>query len=117
MGVVTLKRLKEAMSEGDHIVGVIRGSGINQDGTTNGITAPSAKSQERLEREVYERFHIDPATIQMVEAHGTGTVLGDPIEVEAFSRAFRHDPEKEAYCALGSVKSNIGHAATAAAVV
>lgn len=116
VGVVVLKRLQEAISDGDHIVGVIRGSGINQDGTTNGITAPSAKSQERLEREVYERFHIHPETIQMVEAHGTGTVLGDPIEYGALRRAFQCDTEKEGYCALGSVKTNIGHAATAAGV-
>ncbi|NKB24234.1 MAG: SDR family NAD(P)-dependent oxidoreductase [Kiritimatiellae bacterium] len=116
VGVVMLKRLDEAISDGDHIYGVIRGSGINQDGNTNGITAPSAKSQERLEREVYERFKIHPETIQMVEAHGTGTSLGDPIEYEALRRAFRHHTQKESYCALGSVKTNIGHAAPAAGI-
>ena len=68
VGVLVLKRLQEAVSAGDHIYGVIKGSGINQDGTTNGITAPSAKSQERLEREVYERFSVNPEQIQLVEA-------------------------------------------------
>ncbi len=116
VGVVVLKRLHDAVTDGDHIYGVIRGSGINQDGATNGITAPSARSQERLERTVYERFHIDPAQIQMVEAHGTGTKLGDPIEFAALTRAFRKDTDKKEYCALGSIKTNIGHAATAAGV-
>ena len=116
VGVLVLKRLRDALADGDHIHGVIRGSGINQDGTTNGITAPSAKSQERLEREVYDRFNIDPEQIQMVEAHGTGTMLGDPIEVDALTRAFRHYTDKEAYCALGTVKTNIGHTSMAAGV-
>ncbi len=116
VGVIVLKRLHDAISGGDHIYGVIRGSGINQDGTTNGITAPSAKSQERLERQVYDRFNINPEQIQMVEAHGTGTKLGDPIEFEALTRSFRNYTDKQEYCALGSVKTNIGHAATAAGV-
>ena len=114
--VVVLKRLKEALAAGDHIYGVIRGSGINQDGTTNGITAPSAKSQERLERYVYETFNIHPDHIQMVEAHGTGTKLGDPIEYEALTRAFRNYTGKKEFCAIGSIKTNIGHAATTAGI-
>lgn len=68
---------------------------MNQDGATNGITAPSALSQERLERHVYDTFHIDPETIQMVEAHGTGTALGDPIEFGALTRAFRRYTDKK----------------------
>src|SRR5262249_6012496 len=83
-------------------------------GASNGITAPSAKSQESLEREVYEEFHIHPESIQMVEGHGTGTTLGDPIEYQALCRAFESYTGKKGYCALGSVKTNIGHAATAA---
>ncbi|MGZ5558019.1 MAG: SDR family NAD(P)-dependent oxidoreductase [Methylobacter sp.] len=116
VGVVALKRLSDAIADGDHIHGIIRGSGINQDGSTNGITAPSAKSQERLERHVYERFRIDPADIQMVEAHGTGTKLGDPIEISALNRSFRAYTNKQGYCALGSVKTNIGHVGPAAGV-
>ena len=116
VGVVVLKRLKEAVCDGDHIYGVIRGSGINQDGTTNGITAPSAKSQERLEHYVYDNFHINPEQIQMVEAHGTGTKLGDPIEFEALAKSFGNRTGKKGYCALGSIKTNIGHTQTAAGV-
>ena len=116
VGIVVLKRLKDALASGDHIYGVIRGSGINQDGTTRGITVPSANSQERLLRSVYETFQIEPSQIQMIEAHGTGTKLGDPIEHEALTRVFRKDTEKKAYCALGSIKTNLGHTVTAAGV-
>ncbi|MCX8131440.1 MAG: SDR family NAD(P)-dependent oxidoreductase [Clostridia bacterium] len=116
VGAVVLKRLKDAIADGDHIYGVIRGSGINQDGKTNGITAPSANSQERLERYVYDTFGINPAGIQMVEAHGTGTKLGDPIEFDALTRAFRNYTDKKQYCALGSIKTNIGHSSAAAGV-
>jgi acyl transferase domain-containing protein/acyl carrier protein len=116
VGAVVLKRLAEALADGDHIYGVIRGSAINQDGTTNGITAPSANSQEQLERFVYDTFHIHPQQIRMVEAHGTGTKLGDPIEYSALTRAFRKYTDKKEYCALGSIKTNIGHAATAAGI-
>lgn len=113
-GVVLLKRLSDAVRDKDTIYGVIRGWGINQDGKTNGITAPSVNSQIQLEKEVYRRFNINPETITMVEAHGTGTKLGDPIEVEALTEAFRSFTGKKGYCALGSVKSNIGHLLTAA---
>ncbi|WP_309303859.1 SDR family NAD(P)-dependent oxidoreductase [Brevibacillus laterosporus] len=115
-GVVVLKRLKDAIADGDHIYGVIRGSAINQDGTTNGITAPSANSQERLERYVYDTFDVHPEQIQMVEAHGTGTRLGDPIEFEALTRAFRHYTDQKQYCSIGSIKTNIGHVTAAAGV-
>lgn len=116
VGVVVLKRLDDALADGDHLHGVIRGSGINQDGATNGITAPSAVSQERLEREVYERFGIDADGIQLVEAHGTGTKLGDPIEFHALTRAFRQDSARQGYCAIGSIKTNLGHTTAASGV-
>ncbi|MBU3187802.1 beta-ketoacyl synthase N-terminal-like domain-containing protein [Clostridium estertheticum] len=116
VGVVVLKRLKEALVDGDHIYGVIRGSGINQDGATNGITAPSVKSQESLESKVYDDFNINPEQIQVVEAHGTGTKLGDPIEYQALSQAFRRYTDKKEYCTIGSIKTNIGHLAPAAGV-
>jgi acyl transferase domain-containing protein/acyl carrier protein len=115
-GVVLLKRLRDALADGDHIHGVIRGSACNQDGATNGITAPSALSQEQLERQVYDRCGISADSIQLVEAHGTGTSLGDPIEHQALTRAFRRDTERRQFCALGSIKSNLGHTATAAGV-
>ncbi|MCR8978417.1 SDR family NAD(P)-dependent oxidoreductase [Brevibacillus laterosporus] len=116
VGAVMLKRLKDAVRDGDHIYGVISGSGMNQDGTTNGITAPSGNSQEQLERHVYDTFQIDPEKIQMVEAHGTGTKLGDPIEFEALTNAFRYYTDKKEYCAIGSIKTNIGHTIAAAGV-
>ncbi len=116
VGAVVLKRLAEAIADGDHIYGVIRGSGINQDGASNGITAPSALSQEQLETSVYEAFRIDPAEIQMVEAHGTGTILGDPLEFQALTQAFKRYTDKSGYCALGSIKSNLGHTVYAAGV-
>nr|AEC04357.1 polyketide synthase [Chitinophaga sancti] len=116
VGVVILKRLSEALAAGDHIYGVIAGSGINQDGTTNGITAPSAISQERLVSDVYTSFGIDAASVQMIEAHGTGTRLGDPIEFEAITRAFRKQTNLSGYCSIGSIKTNIGHTSAAAGV-
>ena len=95
---------------------MIRGSAINLDGASNGITAPSSTSQESLLCRVYEQFGIQPENVQMIEAHGTGTKLGDPIECEALVRAFQQYTQKQSYCALGSIKSNLGHAVTAAGI-
>lgn len=114
VGIVVLKKLKHALRDHDTIYGVIKGSGINQDGKTNGITAPSVISQKELELSVYKRFHINPEKISYVETHGTGTKLGDPIEVEALTEAFKSYTDKKQYCALGSVKTNIGHTSAAA---
>ncbi|AGK51518.1 enoyl-CoA hydratase/isomerase family protein [Burkholderia thailandensis MSMB121] len=116
VGTVLLRRLDEALAAGDTIHGVIRGWGINQDGRTNGITAPNPDAQRRLASGVYRRFGIDPKRIMMAEAHGTGTKLGDPIEVRALTEAFREFDAGTGYCAIGSVKSNIGHLALAAGI-
>ncbi|MCP5004461.1 MAG: polyketide synthase, partial [Planctomycetes bacterium] len=116
VGTVVLKRLKDAERDNDSIYGVILGSGINQDGKTNGITAPSVNSQIELERDIYSRYKINPESISYVETHGTGTRLGDPIELEALSTVFREKASKKNYCALASVKSNIGHTSGAAGV-
>ena len=116
VGVVLLKRLEDAEKDRDIIYGVIEGWGVNQDGRTNGITAPNPESQTRLMQEVYDRHAIDPASIRLVEAHGTGTKLGDPVEVEGLRKAFAKYTAKKQYCALGSVKSNIGHCLTAAGI-
>ncbi|QCW26364.1 polyketide synthase [Lysobacter enzymogenes] len=116
VGVVVLKRLQDALDAGDHIYGVIRGSAINQDGASNGITAPSAGAQERLQRHVYDSFGIDAGRLQMVEAHGTGTILGDPIEAAALSRSLSHYSDRTGFCAIGSIKTNIGHTGAAAGV-
>ncbi|MFC0711826.1 SDR family NAD(P)-dependent oxidoreductase [Azorhizophilus paspali] len=117
VGMVTLKRLPEAIADGDPIYGVICASGINQDGASNGITAPSGQAQERLISELYRRFDINPRQISYVEAHGTGTPLGDPVEVNALARAFRQFTPDTGYCALGSAKAHIGHTSAAAGVV
>lgn len=115
-GAVVLKSRSAAETDGDHIYGIISGWGLNQDGKSNGITAPSAPSQTALEKEVYDRFAIDPRTISYIETHGTGTILGDPIEVDALTDAFRHYTSDTGFCALGSVKTNIGHALAAAGI-
>src|SRR5207248_10312104 len=109
VGVVFLKRLADAHRDQDAIHAVIHGWGVNQDGKSNGLTAPNPESQTRLQQEVYDKYRIDPANIQLIEAHGTGTRLGDPIEVEGLKKTFKKYTRKTEYCALGSVKSNIGH--------
>ncbi len=116
-GAVVLKPLATAVADGDTIYGVIRASGFNQDGRTNGITAPSAPAQTDLLADVWRRAGVDPATISYVEAHGTGTELGDPIEVEALSAAFRQFTPARGFCRLGSAKPNFGHALAAAGVL
>src|SRR5262249_56663891 len=102
VGVVVLKRLRDALADGDHVNGVIAGSGINQNGRSNGLIAPNGRAQEQLERSVYDRFEINPETIQVVEAHGTGSILGDSVEYGAISRAFRQYTDKKRFCALGT---------------
>ena len=113
---MVLKRLRDALRDGDHIHAVITGSGVNQNGKSNGLMAPNLRAQERLERSVYDRFKINPETIQFVETNGTGTVLGDSVEYQALHRAFRGYTEKKQFCALGAVATNMGHAAAAAGV-
>jgi acyl transferase domain-containing protein/enoyl-CoA hydratase/carnithine racemase/acyl carrier protein/SAM-dependent methyltransferase len=116
VGVVVLKRLDRALADRDHVHGVIRASGTNGDGRTNGITAPSATAQEELLVAVHERAGIRPEDLGYVEAHGTATRLGDPIEVGALTRAFRRGTSRRGYCGIGSLKGNIGHTTMAAGV-
>jgi probable biosynthetic protein (TIGR04098 family) len=116
IGVVVLKKLEAAERDGDRIYAVIKASGINQDGKTNGITAPSARSQAELQTAIFQQYGIDPSTIGYVEAHGTGTKLGDPIEIDALTDSFSRYTSAKQYCAIGSVKTNIGHTSFAAGV-
>ena len=116
VGVIMLKRLSDAQDDNDNILGLIEGWGINQDGKTNGITAPNPESQAALQQAVYDKYQIDPAQIQLVETHGTGTKLGDPIEIDGLKTSFGQYTNNTGYCALGSVKSNIGHGLTAAGI-
>lgn len=116
MGLVVLKRLEEAIEDGDHIYAVIKGSAINNDGRQKvGFVAPSVEGQAEVIQEAYRVAGIDPETVSYVEAHGTGTALGDPIEVESLTKAFVSDQKQ--FCILGSVKGNVGHTDTAAGVV
>jgi amino acid adenylation domain-containing protein len=116
VGFVLLKPLARALSDRDHIYAAILGSALNQDGRSNGITAPNGQSQTALQEGLYRRLGLDPATIAYVEAHGTGTALGDPIEVQALTRTFRRFTLKRQYCAIGSIKTNVGHSTAAAGI-
>jgi acyl transferase domain-containing protein len=116
-GVVVLKRLSEAVADGDNILAVIRGSAINNDGSGKvGYTAPSVKGQAEAIMAAHAVAEVEPDTISYVEAHGTGTRLGDPIEIAALVEAFGETERGEQTCAIGSVKSNIGHMDAAAGV-
>jgi acyl transferase domain-containing protein/NADP-dependent 3-hydroxy acid dehydrogenase YdfG len=115
--VVVLKRLADALADGDTIYAVIRGSAINNDGAEKaGYTAPSARGQAQVIIEAQDFAGVDPATIEYVETHGTGTPLGDPIEFAALTRAFRRTTQRRQFCAIGAVKSNVGHLDEAAGV-
>ncbi|MEH2043008.1 aminotransferase class III-fold pyridoxal phosphate-dependent enzyme [Nostoc sp.] len=116
-GVVVLKRLEDALNDGDRIYAVIRGSGINNDGADKvSFTAPSVDGQAEAiaMAQAYANFH--PETISYIEAHGTATPLGDPIEIEALTQAFRVHTNAKQFCAIGSLKSNVGHLVAAAGV-
>ncbi|WP_313914577.1 beta-ketoacyl synthase N-terminal-like domain-containing protein, partial [Tahibacter sp.] len=114
---VVLKRLSRAQADGDPIRAVIVGSGINYDGHTNGITAPSGAAQARLIGEVYARAGIDARQIGYVVTHGTGTRLGDPVEVNALQEVFGAHTAERGFCALTSTKGNVGHTFAASGLV
>ena len=115
-GIVVIKPLTDALADNDRIYSVIRATGVNQDGRTNGITVPNPDSQRALCRDVCERAGIDPASVQYLEAHGTGTPVGDPIEAKSLGTIYgKARPDGETV-ALGSIKANIGHTEAAAGV-
>jgi thioester reductase-like protein len=117
VGLVVLKRLEDALADGDTIRAVIRGSAINNDGSAKvGYTAPSVLGQAAVISEALATSGVEPDSISFIEAHGTATPLGDPIEVSALTRAFRASTSRRGFCALGSLKTNIGHLETAAGV-
>jgi 3-oxoacyl-(acyl-carrier-protein) synthase/acyl carrier protein len=117
VAAIVLKPLEKAIADGDHIYGVIKGSACNQDGSTNGITAPSSESQKNMQLRVYRESGIDPSTVTYVECHGTGTKLGDPIEIAALTESFRTYTNEKQFCAIGSSKTNIGHALAACGII
>jgi len=117
LGIVLLKRLSDAIADGDQIHAVIRGFGRNNDGSGKvGFTAPSVDGQSEAILTAQSMAGFNPATITYLEAHGTATPLGDPIEIAALTQAFRFETDAQNFCAIGSVKGNIGHTNTAAGI-
>lgn len=108
-GVVILKPLERAMADGDQVYAVLEATSVNNDGHTMGLTTPNLKAQERVIQGAIERAGIDAASISYVEAHGTGTMIGDPIELRALTNVYQKYTADLQFCAVGSVKSNIGH--------
>ncbi|UJR80236.1 type I polyketide synthase [Sandaracinus amylolyticus] len=116
-GIVVLRRLDDALADGDHIYAIIKGTAVNNDGSTKvNYLAPSVDGQARCMVEAYGLSGVSPDTIDYIETHGTGTYLGDPIEIAALTQAFRKETKRVGYCRIGSVKSNIGHLDNAAGV-
>jgi myxalamid-type polyketide synthase MxaC len=115
-GVIVLKRLSEAVADGDRILALIQSSAVNQDGRTNGLTAPNGLSQQNVIRQALANGRVSAEQITYVETHGTGTKLGDPIEVEALAEVIGKRTPDSRPCILGSVKANIGHLEAAAGI-
>lgn len=116
VGALVLKPLKKAIMDNDNIYAVIKGGAINNDGASNGITAPSPEAQEQLLLKAWGNSNIDPETISYIETHGTGTALGDPIEIKGLTNAFKKYTNKSQFCAIGGVKPNIGHLIAASGI-
>ncbi len=116
-GVIVLKRLHEAVTDGDHVWAIIKGSAMNNDGADKiGFTAPSVAGQADVITAALDAAGVDADGVTYVETHGTGTILGDPIEVAGLTRAFRRTTRRAGFCAIGSVKTNIGHLDAGASV-
>ena len=116
VGAVVLRPLEDAIKNKDHIYGVIKGSAVNHGGNTNGYTVPNPVAQTEVIQEAMSRAGVKADSISYIEAHGTGTQLGDPIEIKGLTNAFHNDTDRLQYCAIGSVKSNIGHLEAAAGI-
>ncbi|NER22532.1 MAG: SDR family NAD(P)-dependent oxidoreductase [Symploca sp. SIO1B1] len=115
-GMVVLKRLSDALKDGDHIWAVIRGSAVNHDGSSSGLTVPNKLAQEKLIQQALKVAKVEPSQVGYVEAHGTGTSLGDPMEVRALTSVFEQGHNQENLLRIGSVKTNIGHLEAAAGI-
>ncbi|MCF2151836.1 acyltransferase domain-containing protein [Desmonostoc muscorum LEGE 12446] len=115
-GIVILKRLSDAVADGDQILALIKGSAVNHDGKSNGLTAPNGSAQESVIRQALENAKVEPSQIQYVEAHGTGTPLGDPIEVLALNKVLAQGRSEDEPLKIGSVKTNFGHLEPAAGI-
>lgn len=115
-GVLVLKRLSDAIADGDRVLAVIRGSAVNQDGASSGLTAPNGPSQEAVIRDALTDAGLAPEQVSYVEAHGTGTSLGDPIEMQAVARVLGQNRPADRPIAVGTVKANVGHTEAAAGI-
>lgn len=115
-GALILKSKRDAELDGDHIYAVIKSTAVNHDGKTNGYMVPSPSAQTKVILDALRKANIDPRTVNYIEAHGTGTKLGDPIEVTGLTKAFEKYTGDKGFCAIGSIKSNIGHLEAAAGV-
>ncbi|MEE1940371.1 SDR family NAD(P)-dependent oxidoreductase [Streptomyces sp. TRM 70361] len=115
-GALILKRLSDALADGDRVHAVVRGTAVNHGGRSNGYTVPAPRAQGAVVAEALRAARVDARTVTYVEAHGTGTALGDPVEVEGLKRAFAEYTDDTGFCAIGSVKSNVGHLEAAAGV-
>ena len=109
LGMIVLKRLEDAVKDGDRIYALLKGVGSSSDGKGKAIYAPSSEGQARALRNAYEVTGVSPSTVELVEAHGTGTTVGDGVELGALSEVYRDSKKEGEWCALGSVKSMIGH--------
>ena len=117
LGVIVLRRLEDAIADHDNIHAVLLGSAINNDGARKvGFLAPSVEGQASVIAEALEFAGVSASDISYVEAHGTGTVVGDPIEIRALTQAFRKSTSRSNFCAIGSLKTNVGHLDAAAGV-
>lgn len=117
VGIVVLKRLADAIADGDFVYAIIKGAACNNDGSMRvGFTAPGVEGQADVIATAQAMANVDPETISYIETHGTGTTLGDPIEIAALTQVFREKTEKSGFCAIGSVKTNVGHLDAAAGV-
>ncbi|MCW9680554.1 thioesterase domain-containing protein [Dolichospermum planctonicum UHCC 0167] len=116
IGVVVLKRLSQAQIDGDRIYAVIRGSGVNHNGSGNGLTAPNMQAQIDLLQKVYQQANIDPSSINYIEAHGTATLIGDALEMKALGTVVGKDRTSDHPCRVGCVKTNIGHTEAASGI-
>lgn len=116
VGAILLKPLSKAIENRDHIYGIIKSSAVNHGGKTNGYTVPNPNLQAKLIKDALMRAKINARTISYIEAHGTGTSLGDPIEIAGLTKSFEEYTNDKQYCAIGSVKSNIGHCESAAGI-
>ncbi len=114
VAAILLKPLSRAVEDGDHIYAIIKGSAANQDGSSVNLTSPNPAAQEEVIIKAWQNAGISPETITYIEAHGTGTELGDPIEIKGIEKAFKRYTNRKQFCAIGSVKTNIGHLDNAA---